>query len=378
MEGTLPVFHPGINLDKKKKKTKKTKLKKVKTVKTVKTDSIVKPKPHFKTKKSKVPFLIYTGCRYSIPPTYTASKEVNYLFNRLSTLQLSKMYDTSIHIENNHRFPSFTGVFTKIRWNPPECVKEAINTAFIKRSKEWNDVREIISKLQKVYGILNRFIHQWRSKRILKKVKNVEDVVTLEVPKYPVYILDYKRGCSFVYEALTLMKLIESRLLTSEYMFSNPLKSVNPLTNEELSISQLYSVTHQLFSYGRYSWIIDRYRKFGFNLHLLQQEFSEPLKLNAIRNYFTKEKDASWETVIEVFMIMADSYDYTKNDYLTKNYIKGMIQYSRDDPHIIKWYRYAMEYYIATETTNTTKLLLLTVYSHALLEESCSRVALNE
>jgi hypothetical protein len=375
MEVTLPVFHPGIDLS---KKNKKKKAKKSKKVKKVKTASIVKPKPQYKTKKSKVPFLIFTGCRYTLPPTYTTSKEVAYLFHRLSTLNLSKMYDTSIHIENNHKFPSFTGVFARIRWNPPECVKEAITTAHIKRSTEWNEVREIITKLQKIYGILNRFIHQWRSKRILKKVKNIEDVVTLEVPKYPVYILDYKRGCSFVYEALTLMKLIESRLLTSEYMFSNPLKSVNPLTNEPLSISQLYSVTHQLFSYGRYSWIIDRYRRFGFNLHLLEQEFSEALKLNAIRNYFTKEKDASWETVIEVFMLMADSYEYMKNDYITKNYIKGMIQYSRDDPHTVKWYRYAMEYYIATETSNTAKLLLLTVYSHTLLEESCTRVPLNE
>ena len=95
-------------------------------------------------------------------------------------------------------------------------------------------------------------------------------------------------------------------------------------------------------------------------------------------NYFTKEKEASWETVIDVFILMAESYEYTKNNYITKNYIKGMIQYSRDDPTIIKWYRFAMEYYIATETSNTTKLLLLTVYSHALLEESCNKVPDNE
>jgi hypothetical protein len=374
METTsLPEFHPGIDLNKKKKKSKKSnKLKKVKL------DLIVKAKPAYKTRKSKVPFLIHTGCRYNLPPTYTTSKEVSYLFNRLSTLNLSKMYEISIQMEKYYKFPSFTNVYTRVQWEPPECVKEAIHTANIKRSNEWNEVREIISKLQNIYSILNRFIHQWRSKRILKKVMNTEDVVTLEIPKCPVYILDYKRGCSFVFEALTLMRIIESRLLTSEYMFASPLKPVNPLTNEPLSIPQLYSVTRQLFSYGRYSWILDRYRKFGFSLQLLENEFSEPLKLNAIRNYFTKEKEASWETVIDVFILMAESYEYTKNNYITKNYIKGMIQYSRDDPTIIKWYRFAMEYYIATETSNTTKLLLLTVYSHALLEESCNKVPDNE
>jgi hypothetical protein len=122
----------------------------------------------------------------------------------------------------------------------------------------------------------------WRIKKAIKNVKNIEDPGTLEIPKKPVYIVDIKEGISFVYEARTLKRAIEAKILYSDYMFPEPKKPVNMLTNKPFTYGQLLSVLKQCRQYGESSWILDGLWKHDAELSMFSIYHKQQRMIEAI------------------------------------------------------------------------------------------------
>jgi len=334
--GTLqvPSFSIGVYI-KKKKTGKKKGVKKI----------VPKYNISYYCNSPQNTFTIYSGPRWRIPNCIHLSDSVKYKFSMLETIFSFREIKTRIaeNIRNARlRFDSVPGQEFKIS----QKITSSFTSFYAKQENEWNTVRAIYFRLFKLRQILLPLILTWQIKRCLRNCKNTEDPVTLEVPKKPIVVIDFKNRISFVYEALTLQKAIENRLLLSDYMFPEPSVPVNLLTNEPFTYGQLVSVANQCKKYGYSSWIIDSFKELNANLELFLIYNKQKLKVEAIKSYFKKSSFYLREIAIDYFNSEAD-YSELPDEQISR-FIRAY-DTTPDMPIIQKWIGITREYYIAKE-----------------------------
>jgi len=235
----------------------------------------------------------------------------------------------------------------------PKEIKAQITSYYAIQENEWNKVRGIYFKLFKFKQSITPILYTWKIRAATRNIKNVEDPITLEVPKKPVYVMDIKRRLSFVYDARSLRKAIENRLLFSDYMFAEPLEPVNLLTNEPLTYGQILSIVRQCRAHGESSWVLDELQIHGNNLKEFTIFNKQKLNLEAVNLFFKKSTYVMRETVVDYFVQEADFAD------LPRHKVAGFIRRYDTDPMnglVQRWIRNTKEYYIAKELNNPTLL----------------------
>jgi hypothetical protein len=219
-------------------------------------------------------------------------------------------------------------------------ISKYMQQSYKKEEYEWNKVKRLFLKLFKIKHRMQIICRRWIYRKCMKNIINTEDVVTMEVPKKPVYVINIERRCSYVYEASTLRKSINNRLLSCDYMFATPLYPLNILSNEEFTYMQSVSIYNQLKDWGACSWALERFKVYGFNLKMFETKCSQQLKLSAIDNHFYSDNDLLFETVYDYFTLMADFINIDefyiaafKSDFFNTNrrssYIKAWISLTR-------------------------------------------------
>ena len=222
-------------------------------------------------------------------------------------------------------------------------LREFVESNRKKEETEWNKIKRLYLKLFKIRSAIKNISHIWIYRKCLKNIMNTEDIATMEIPKKPVYVINFERRCSYVYEASTLRKAINNRLLCCDYMFVTPLYPLNILSNENFTYMQSVSIYNQMREYGACSWAFERFKVYGFNLKVFEAKCSQQLKLSAINNHFYNDKVLLFETVYDYFTLMADLINieekYIKafrNDFINtvrySQYIKSWIDITR------RWY----------------------------------------
>jgi hypothetical protein len=187
----------------------------------------------------------------------------------------------------------------------------------------------------------------------MKKQINTEDIATMEVPKKPVYVINYSERCSYVYEAETMRRSINTKLLMSDWMFETPQYPVNPLSNEPFTVGQLLSIYNQMKAYGSFSWIFDRFKACTFNLKLYRLRFKQQLKLEAIESHFKIERANSTETIIEFLEENAITQG-ASNSKIEK--LKAYYTLYENNIDNIKLRPLVMRYYIAIELNDLSSI----------------------
>ena len=330
----FPPFSIGTNYVKKKKKVLKKKGK-----------SAFCPAPYYYGQPPSCTFVPYYGPRWRIPNCFNASDSIKYKFSLLETV--FSFREIKLRIAENIRNMKFRFDSTpKYQWKPPQQIVSSITSFYAKQENEWNKVRAIYYRLFKFKEILVPLIFRWQIKKCLKNCKNVEDPVTMEVPKNPVTIIDFKRRMSFVYDARALRKTIENRLLLSDYMFPEPKEPVNHLTNEPFNLGQLISVYNQCLKYGEFSWMIESLKNLSGNLNTFAIYNKQKLKLEAINTYFKKPSYIIRDIVIDYFNLEEDYSDLPEP--IAQRFIKTY-DTSPDRAIIQEWIGITREYYIAKE-----------------------------
>jgi hypothetical protein len=188
----------------------------------------------------------------------------------------------------------------------------------------------------------------------LRNTKNTEDPVTLEIPKKPVKIIDYPKRISYVFEASTLRKTVESRIILSDYMFPNPLPPINPFTNAPYSRGQLLSIIQQCKAHGEYNWIFDRLLDCEADVNLFCLRFRQPLKILAIENHFKGCIHKYKDEVLDFFQIEADREDLPLDK--VDSFIKR-IDYRPNCSFVKQWVILTRDYYIAKELNDAIMLI---------------------
>lgn len=349
-----PSFSIGVQY---KKKNKKKPIKKTKKKFTCKNISYYYGQPQ------PVTFTPYNGPRWRIPDCIQASQSVRYKFSMLETVFTFR--EIKLRVSENIRNMKFRfDSLPSQQWKPPQSVTSHITSFYAKQENEWNKVRAIYYRLFKFRQALVPLIFRWQIKKCIKNKKNTEDPVTLEYPLKPVTILDFKKRMSFVFEASSLKKVIENRLLYSDYMFPEPLVPLNMLTNEPYSIGQLISIANQCKKYGEYSWMLDSLVSHGGDVMLFSIYNKQKLKLEAINSFFKKSTYVIREAVIDFFNLEAEMSD------LPSAQISRFTTAYDTKPEMAivqSWIGVTRDYYIGKELNDPYLLIAATKKTESLL-----------
>jgi len=246
----------------------------------------------------KYKFVPHTGSRWKIPSGITVTESIKSKFEKLETYNIPQVF-SNINYEFNHNIYSKVYLNCDLSFNKIPLIRSYLTSLKDIEQNEWRMVGYIYFNLFKVIRFMNKLVCLRRLHICMKKQINTEDIVTMEIPKNPIYVINYTERCTYVYEADTLRKSINNRLLMSDWMFDNAQYPLNVLSNEPFTMGQSLSIYNQMKAYGIFSWTFDRFKACGFNLNNFVSRFKQQLKIEAIESHFKNEYDNSKETVID-------------------------------------------------------------------------------
>ena len=345
-------FHIGVNRNKYKKAKRKY--------------SIIKKKPLNPVNSKKVLcdieehgyiFEVYEGPRWFIPWGKKVSPNVRSKFESLSTYSRDEVFK-QIKYNSVHNMCNISGFPNPYNIKAGEYKSSPAVNAIFKKIKtreknEWNQVYILYKMVFRFATIFNKIRHMAKIYRTMKNRLNLEDPVTLEVPNKPVYVLNLKRQCSYVYEANTIRRAMENRLLTCYWMFNEPKQPTNILSNEDFVMGQYISVLRQLKEYGEFSVTLQLFRDANFDISTFETRNKQYLKLKAIERHFKDESSASKITIIEFIKVMSlgRGLDKKKIDRCIQTY-----DFYKKYTYIQSWIRLTEKYYISKELNDLDAL----------------------
>ena len=185
-------------------------------------------------------------------------------------------------------------------------------------------IKDYIPAILKMKFSFKIFLHHWRLRRLSQI--NTEDIATTEVPKKPVFVVDWASKTKHVFEASTLMRDITERLLQHDGMFDTSSHPRNPFTNAPLTQAQMISVWSQISSSGTpTSTAFSAFRQSRWSMTIFELHYSHMLKIHALRKTMS---------------------DTSHPDYMER--MADFIQYVYDyesEPCNIAAYKYALLHY---------------------------------
>ena len=311
-------------------------------------------------------FNVYTGYRWKIPKYIKATASIQSKFGSIETL--SKV-EVIRFLNHKIKFPLpifyFEADYNKI-WMPSKYISHIQHfkdTQII----EWKKVKCIYFRIFKMRSSLFKLAYIYRINKTIRNIRNTEDPVTLEAPKKPVYVIDIKNKCSYKYEASTLRRTIENKILYSDYMFPEPKAPINMLTNVPFTYGQLVSIYNQCTAYGEFSWAFNRFKACDFDLIKFERRFRQQVKIEAIEYFFKNQYITAKETVIEYFNSIADREDlpYEKIAAFLRMY-----NINPTSPIIRNWINITKRYYISIELKDAIDILNISSETETLLRST--------
>jgi hypothetical protein len=355
----FPQFHIGV--PSKTKFNKMTSVKKAKKVRQV----LVKRK-----KKSKlmngmeeylnelVPkFVPYEGPRWFIPWARKVRPSVRYKFESLCTYGRAEVFNKirENRIQSIFNISGYPNTFMNLAgiWKPPSLIRTMVQNIRDRHREDWKQVLLLYKSVFRFADMFNKLRHYTKVTKCMKNTVNQEDPVTLEIPKKPVYVLNFQGRCSYVYEANSLRRVMENRLLSSYWMFVEPKPPNNLLSNEEFTMGQYVSIMRQLKDYREFSVAISRFRDAEFDLTKFERNNNQYLKVSAIERHFKDEPATSRTTVIEFIkaMTIGRSVEPKKLEAFIRAY-----DVNKEYSYLKQWIRITKRYYISKELNDLDDL----------------------
>lgn len=139
-----------------------------------------------------------------------------------------------------------------------------------------------------------KLVLAWKTRKL--QLMNDTDIITQEPIQKPVYIYDYTTKKKYQIEAKSLLVDSLNRFFLHSELFPKSKLPRNLYTNEDLSFSQLWSVSNQMRTYGITHWCWEAFVKERFSLNALLTEYEVPIKYEMVKRCFTDKtsSDANW------------------------------------------------------------------------------------
>jgi hypothetical protein len=205
------------------------------------------------------------------------------------------------------------------------------NVSFIRAN------RKLIMSFLKVLAL-------WRQYKYGKKMKNLEDPITLNFTIEPVCIYDNRAKGVFTFDAKSLKKSIETNLFANDWLFVEPQEPKNVLTNLPFTKAQFISIYYQLRKYGHTSWAIEAYKKMNMDLSLFSKVYSVGLQIEALKSLIRNPTSIEFQTLLTEFV--EDYYVQSSNTLLINiDTIYWAIEHEPQCDYILRWIRLFERYY---------------------------------
>ena len=338
----METFHIGVTTkNKKSKRSKKVKSNKKATIYPVYHTYLINTKP--------VCFNFSNTNNWKIPSSIHVSKSVQLKFDRLSSCSIVSFNKELRQQVSNCSLQMFSNLDS---WKPPPQIKSYLQSIKDKEKNEWTKVKLIYYKIFKLVRSIKILIRKQKIYKTMHTILNADDPATLERPVKPIYVYNFSKTSTYVYEANTLLKEINRRLLTSDYMFVDPQEPRNLLSNKPFTMSQYISIIAQFKAYGMFSWIFDRFKACEFNIDKFKIRYRQQLKISAIETFFNNHEFCR-ETVEDYFIINANVCD-VPDEYIIK--FKNTLYYNNNSLYIKRWVSLTKRYYIAKELNDLNEI----------------------
>lgn len=217
------------------------------------------------------------------------------------------------------------------------------------KSDWWNlntiiQARNYLPPIYKLRLAFMKLLHHWRYKHL--QISNTEDIFTMEPPKKPVYIVNWKSKTAHVFEASTLMRDITERLLHHDGVFEESAEPRNPFNNIPLTQAQMISLWNQIsFSGVPTSTAFSAFRQVRWNLIQFQNEYAHMLKLNALRK--TMNNPGHYDYIDRMIDFIHFVYD-AKSEFCREYIYRYTLQNNRNHNLVRSWEILCKRYYEAT------------------------------
>lgn len=180
---------------------------------------------------------------------------------------------------------------------------------------------------QKLRWAFKKLFLAWKLKKL--QLVNDTDVITLEPPKNPVYIMDFHANKKYQVNAKSFILDTVNRFLLHYDFFPEPKSPRNLLTNEDLTWGQVWSISQQLKKSGSSHWCWEGYAFHKFQMPDFVSHFEIPLKLEMVNRCFLESTtDSQW--YISDFI----SQNVTE---LQAKWLKWGVYHLHNDPYIQEW-----------------------------------------
>lgn len=213
----------------------------------------------------------------------------------------------------------------------------------LKREKD--EFQGAVKKIKSLRNTFKTFLHFYRFRKL--KQSNKKDIVTGETPKYPIWIVDWKQGQKWLFEAKTLMSDITFRLQHHDGFFEMPLPPRNPYTNIPLTLTQNISIWLQ-FSFSSLlppSTSFCAFRSVKWYLpsfQLVNSTYLQKIALKETMNDYTSYdfQDRMIDFIRYVFNDQ-DHYSYPEQSFI------HAVENHMDEPYMIEWKKYCYLFWLA-------------------------------
>jgi len=219
-----------------------------------------------------------------------------------------------------------------------------------------------IRKIRTLRARFRRFLHIWRTSRL--RPINTEDIVTMEPPKDPVYIVDWATKSKSAFESSTLMRDITLRLLHHDGFFECPQEPRNPYTNSPLTQAQMISVWIQLArSKATASSVFTGLRQVRWILYKFMSEYSLQLQLHAFRTTMRNPAHMDYRDRLGDFI----NFCYDQEDVEFPKYVFADALLKIPNHRLLKqWSNLCIRYYEATYIHSKSPHKVITIQEDVL------------
>lgn len=219
-------------------------------------------------------------------------------------------------IDENKRMPS---LFWNIPLNSPENPWRQYMTL-------GQDIETFFYKNQRLRWIVRKWIARVRAKILRRKLIGETDFFSLNpIPENQrIYIQDIKNKCTYVFNAYSIIKSIQTQLKYSNYGFPEPKMPINPYTNIPFGVHQISSIISQcanvfMLVHKFFPVLIIKFRTAFYDINRFLRNEKTQLQISAAISFFNNKYDT------EVNIVLVETYDELMNEFQTKprGYIQG-------------------------------------------------------
>jgi hypothetical protein len=185
----------------------------------------------------------------------------------------------------------------KLKKNTLKHYVPAIPNRFEFSAKDLPACLGIVYKNQRLRTAFAHLARRWIWKRF--KQGNQEDLMTGEIPKSPVTLVDWASRSSYIFEPRTICRDMVQRLLMTTYGgFPKPLLPRNPYTNTDMTEGQFYNVMRQLRQHGITHWILEALYSTNYSVAQMEKEMYFKLRYHSLKQSFANPADAHGQALL--------------------------------------------------------------------------------